>query len=151
MSKITDLTWKLAEAPCAEVGCTVWDVEFVKEAGVRVLRLYIDKPEGVSINDCEAVSRAVDPLLDEADPIQESYTFEVSSAGADRVLRLPEHFAAFLGSEVELKLYGPQEGRKAWVGMLEQYENGDVTIAEAGGPRTFLKKDVAQVRLFVRV
>lgn len=151
MSKITDLTWKLAEAPCESAGCSVWDVEFVKEAGMRILRLYIDKPEGVSIDDCEAVSRAVDPLLDEADPIQESYTFEVSSAGADRVLRLPAHFAAFLGSEVEVKLYSPQEGRKAWVGVLDGCENGDVTITENETPRTFLKKDVAQVRLYVRV
>ena len=90
-------------------------------------------------------------LLDEADPIEGSYTFEVSSAGADRVLKKPEHFAAFVGSEVEVKLYRAQEGRKEWVGPLVAYADGDVTISTPAGEKLFSKKDVAQVRLFVRI
>ena len=81
MKKITELVAEMAAPAVAEAGCTLWDVEYVREAGAWYLRLYIDKAGGVDILDCEKVSRAVEPLLDEADPIQGSYTFEVSSAG----------------------------------------------------------------------
>jgi len=151
LAKVTDVVAELALPFVEAQGCSLWDVEYVKEAGVWYLRLYIDKPGGVSIDDCEAVSRPVSDKLDEADPIQGSYTFEVSSAGADRALKKPEHFAAFLNSEVEVKLYRPQEGRKSWVGELAAYADGDVTLRTPQGERTFLKKDVAQVRLYVRV
>ncbi|MBP3519813.1 MAG: ribosome maturation factor RimP, partial [Oscillospiraceae bacterium] len=90
-------------------------------------------------------------LLDEADPIEGSYTFEVSSAGADRTLRKPEHFAACLGSEVEVKLYRAQEGRKELVGVLCAYEDGRLTLQTPAGERVLEKQDVAQVRLYVRV
>ncbi len=151
MAKVTDVVQALALPIVEGCGCTLWDVEYVKEAGVWYLRLYIDKPGGVSIDDCEAVSRPVSDALDQADPIQGSYTFEVSSAGADRTLKTPEHFAAFLGSEVEVRLYRPQEGRKDWVGTLSAYEDGNVTLSSSAGERVFLKKDVAQVKLYVRV
>ena len=105
MAKVTDIVESLARPIVEEKGCTLWDVEYVKEAGVWYLRLYIDKEGGVSIDDCEAVSRPVSDILDEHDPIEGSYTFEVSSAGADRALKKPEHFAAFVGSEVDVKLY----------------------------------------------
>ena len=150
MAKVTELVSALA-APLAEgAGCTLWDVEYVREAGQWFLRVYIDKEGGVSINDCEAVSRPLSDALDEADPIEGSYVLEVSSAGADRPLKKPEHFAAFLGAEVEVRLYRAMEGRKDHVGTLTGYENGDVTIETADGPRTFAKKDVAQTRLYVR-
>ena len=148
--KVTDVVEALAKPIVEEQGCSLWDVEYVKEAGVWYLRLYIDKEGGVSIDDCEAVSRPVSDLLDEADPIEGSYTFEVSSAGADRVLKKPEHFAAFMGQEVEVRLYRAQEGRKEWVGVLT-YADGGVTVSTPAGEKLFAKKDVAQVRLFVRV
>jgi len=151
LAKVTDAVAALARPIVERSGCTLWDVEYVKEAGAWYLRLYIDKPGGVSIDDCEAVSRPVSDALDELDPIEGSYTFEVSSAGADRVLRKEEHFAAFTGSEVEVKLYRPQDGQRIWVGRLTGYAGGDVSIAAPSGERTFLKKDVAQVRLYVRV
>ena len=131
-------------------GCTLWDVEYVREAGQWFLRVYIDKEGGVSINDCEAVSRPLSDALDEADPIEGSYTLEVSSAGADRPLKKPEHFAQFMGAEVEVRLYRPADGRKDHVGTLLAYQDGDVTIAAPQGERTFPKKDVARVRLSVR-
>lgn len=149
MSKVTDLTAALALPDVEANGCTLWDVEYVKEAGTWYLRLYIDKEGGVSINDCEAISRAVSDKLDEADPIEGSYTFEVSSAGADRCLRKPEHFAALLGSEVDVKLYRAQDGQKAFTGVLKGYDEGAVTITAGGCDRTFGPKDVAQVRLHV--
>lgn len=151
MAKVTDTVAQLARPAVEAAGCTLWDVEYVKEAGVWYLRLYIDKPDGVSINDCEAVSRPVSDLLDEADPIEGSYTFEVSSAGADRVLRKPEHFAAYIGGEVEVKLYRTQEGRKEQVGILKSYEDGNVTIETPAGEKILEKQDIAQVRLYVRV
>ena len=145
MAKVTELVAALA-APIAEQnGCTLWDVEYVREAGQWFLRVYIDKPEGISINDCEAVSCPLSDALDEADPIQGSYTFEVSSAGLDRALKKPEHFAQCMGRKVDVKLYRPINGRKEAAGTLTAYEDGSVTV---DGVR-FEKKDVAQVRLHV--
>ena len=146
MAKVTDLTAKLAEPIAQEQGCTLWDVEYVKEAGTWFLRVYIDKEGGVSINDCEAVSRPLSDKLDEVDPIEGSYVLEVGSAGADRVLKKPEHFAAYIGSEVEVRFYRPQDGKKELVGVLAGYENGSVTLE---GDLHFEKKDIAQVRLHV--
>lgn len=145
MAKVTDTVAALARPIVEEKGCSLWDVEYVKEAGEWFLRLYIDKADGVSIDDCEAVSRPVSDLLDEKDPIPGSYTFEVSSAGLERVLRRPEHFASCMGRKVDVKLYRPLEGKREFAGLLEGYQDGAVTV----DGRTFEKKDVAQVRLHV--
>lgn len=145
MAKVTDAVAALA-APIVEgAGCTLWDVEYVKEAGEWFLRVYIDREGGVDIDCCEAVSRPLSDLLDEADPIQGSYTFEVSSAGLDRALRRPEHFEKCAGQQVDVRLYRPVEGRKEYTGVLTGFEDGDVLV---DGKR-FEKKDVAQVRLHV--
>ena len=149
MSKITDAVLALAQPVAESLDLEIWDVEFVKEAGTRFLRIYIDKADGVSIQDCEAFSRALDPILDEADPIPESYTFEVSSAGAERVLKRPGDFERFLGSDVCLKLYQPIEGSKQFVGRLQSYEDGNVAILQNDKLRTFEKSTVAQVRLHI--
>ncbi len=149
MAKVTDLTAALAEPIVQEQGCSLWDVEYVREAGQWFLRVYIDKEGGVSIQDCEAVSRPLSDALDEADPIEGSYVLEVSSAGADRPLKRPEHFWQFLGAQVEVRLYRALEGRKEYVGILAGYEAGNVTIQMETGAQTFLKQDVAQVRLYV--
>lgn len=150
MAKVAEMAAALAAPLAVENGCSLWDVEYLKEAGEWYLRVYIDKEGGVSIDDCVAVTRPLSDALDEADPIEGSYTLEVSSAGADRVLKRPEHFAAFLGSEVELRLYRVVDGRKDHVGELAGYENGDVHLKTAEGEQVFLKKDVAQTRLYVR-
>ena len=150
MSKITDLVTDLARPVVEANGCSLWDVEYIKEAGSWYLRLYIDKEGGVSIDDCEAVSRGVDPLLDKADPIQDAYTFEVSSAGADRPLKKPEHFAAFLGAEVDVKFYQAVNGQKSCTGILAGYQDGDVTLTLGDETVTFPKKEIAFVRLHVR-
>ena len=150
MAKVTDVVAQLATPVVEQAGCSLWDVEYVKEAGEWFLRVYIDKEGGVSIDDCEAVSRPLSDLLDEADPIEGSYTFEVSSAGADRVLKKPEHFARFQEQEVEVKLYRPRDGRKDFVGMLQSWRDGDVTLDVGGEPITFEKKEIALVRLYPR-
>ena len=149
MAKVTDTVAQLALPFVESAGCSLWDVEYVQEAGEWYLRFDIDKDGGVSINDCEAVSRPLSDALDEADPIEGSYTLEVSSAGADRALKKPEHFRQFLGEQVDVKLYRAREGRKELTGALKAYENGDVTVELPGGDVTLEKKDVAQVRLHV--
>lgn len=149
MAKVTELTADLARPIIEANGCMLWDVEYVKEAGSWYLRVYIDKEGGVSINDCEAVSRPLSDALDEADPIEGGYTLEVSSAGADRVLKKPEHFAQFIGSQVDVKLYRAREGRKELTGTLKGHAAGDVTLELDGGEVLLEKKDVAQVRLHV--
>lgn len=147
--KITEQVWQYAEPIVRESGCSLWDVEYVREGGDWFLRLYIDKAGGVDICDCEAVSRAMDPILDEKDPIPDSYHFEVSSAGLERALKRPEHFAASLGRDVLVKLFKPKDGTKEYAGKLAAYENGVVTIEAAVGPITFEKAEVALVRLTV--
>lgn len=150
MAKVTDTVAQLALPYVQAAGCTLWDVEYIKEAGEWYLRVYIDKEGGVSIEDCEAVSRPLSDKLDEADPIQGSYTFEVSSAGCDRVLRTAEHFAACMGQEAEIKLYRPRNGRKEFVGILRAYDDGNITIIQGEAPITFEKKEVALARLYPR-
>ena len=150
MAKVTDTVAALALPVVEAAGCSWWDVEYVKEAGCWFLRVYIDKEEGVSIDDCEAVSRPLSDILDEADPIEGSYTFEVSSAGADRILKKPEHFAQFQNEEVEVRLYRPRDGRKDFVGLLQSWEDGNVTILANAAPLTFTKQEIALVRLYPR-
>lgn len=145
MAKVTDAVAALAQPVVEGAGCTLWDVEYVKEAGEWFLRVYIDREGGVDIDCCEAVSRPLSDALDEADPIQGSYTFEVSSAGLDRALKKPGHFAHCMGQKVDVKLYRPVDGRRSVTGLLTGYEDGAVLVDGA----RFEKKDVAQVRLHV--
>ena len=147
--KINEKVWQFAEPLVQAHGCSLWDVEYVREGGEWFLRLYIDKDGGVDIDDCEAVSRAVDPVLDEKDPIPESYRFEVCSAGLERVLKRPSDFERFLGEPVLVKLYRPKNGQKEFPGVLKGYAGGAVTIDMNGTELTFEKPEVALVRLRV--
>ena len=149
MKKITELVAELAAPVVAEAGCSLWDVEYVREAGAWYLRLYIDKVGGVDILDCEKVSRAVEPLLDEADPIAESYHFEVCSAGLERALKRPSDFERFMGSNITIKLYRPRNGLKEIPCVLTGYDNGRVTVQAGKETITFEKSEVALVRLRV--
>lgn len=147
MSKISDKVEALARPVVEEEGCKLWSVEYIKEAGTWYLRVYIDKDGGVGITDCEAISRKLDPILDEADPVPGSYVFEVGSAGAERELKRPSDFEQFIGSEIEVKLYQPHEGRKTLVGTLDGYSDGNITVSG-----TELKKEqIAQVKLHVTI
>ena len=130
-------------------GCSLWDVEYVREGSDYILRVIIDKEGGVDVSDCEAVSRALDPILDEKDPIPDSYQFEVSSAGLERALKRPEDFARFMGSPVTVKLYRPVNGMKEIPAVLRGYEDGRVTVQSGKETVTFEKSQVALVRLRV--
>ena len=149
MKKVSELTAELALPLVEQAGCTLWDVEYVREAGTWYLRVLVDCAGGVSIDQCEAISRPLSDLLDEADPIEGSYVLEVGSAGADRALTKPEHFEQCMGREVELRLYRPVEGSKEHHGALTGYDHGDVTLSSEQGERTFAKKDIGRVRLYV--
>jgi len=145
--KITERVWAFSEPVVQAHGCRLWDVEYVREGGEWFLRLYIDKDGGVNINDCEAISREVDPILDREDPIEGSYRFEVCSAGLERQLKRPSDFEAFLGADILVKLYRPVDGVREFPCVLRGYDNGDVTVDYAGKTMTFAKAQVALVRL----
>ena len=151
MSKLTDRIAELARPHVEAEGCSLWDVEYVREAGTWYLRIFIDKEGGLSIDDCERISRRLDPVLDEEDPIPDSYVFEVGSAGADRELKRPGDFEQFMGSEVDVKLYQPVDGSKLYTGTLCGYEDGRVSIECGGKSRSFDKSQLAQVRLHVKI
>ena len=148
--KVTDLVASIAQPIVEQHGCQLWDVEYVREGSDYFLRIYLDKLEGsVDINDCEAISRAMDPILDEKDPIQGSYHFEVCSAGLERTLKSPSDFERFMGSAITVKLYRPRNGLKEIPCVLEGYDNGKLTVTAGKETITFEKSEVALVRLRV--
>ena len=147
--KVTELVAEFARPIVEAHGCQLWDVEYVREGSEYFLRLYLDKEGGVDINDCEAVSRAVDPILDEKDPIPGSYHFEVCSAGLERVLKRPADFQRFMGSPITVKLYRPRNGLKEIPCVLKAYDEGKLTVEAGKETIVFEKSEVAQVRLRV--
>ena len=147
--KVTELVAEFAAPIVEQAGCSLWDVEYVREGAERFLRIYIDKEGGIDIDDCEKIHRAIDPILDEKDPIAESYHFEVCSAGIERALKRPRDFQQFMGSPVLVKLYRPRNGLKEIPATLRGYEDGRVTVDAGKETITFEKSEVALVRLRV--
>jgi ribosome maturation factor RimP len=146
MASIAEKVTALIAPTVEELGYKLWDVRFVKEGADWFLRVFIDSEEGISIDDCVTVSHAIDPIIDEADPIDKSYCLEVCSPGLERELIKPEHFNAKLGEKVKVKLYKAIDNQKEFIGLLECYD-GDVTINADGEQHKFAKKDVASVKL----
>ena len=124
-----------------EMGYYLWDVEFVKEGADKHLRITIDNEDGINIEDCEKFHRAIDPILDEVDPISESYILEVSSPGIERELKYPEHIDACEGWDVEVKLYAPRGGAKMFRGVLVGYDDDENIVIEIGGEKVGFKPD----------
>lgn len=142
--------WELCEPIINELGLSLWDVRYVKEGADRFLRIYIDKSEGIDINDCEKVSRAISDPLDELDPIDNSYCLEVCSPGVERELIRDEHFEQFTGADIKVKMHRPLEGiGKEFAGILIGYEDGMVTITDQSGENkvTINTKDAAWIKL----
>lgn len=142
--------WEIAEPIVTDLGLRLWDVRYVKEGAEWYLRVFIDKDGGVDINDCEAVSRALDEPLDAQDPIAQAYTLEVSSPGLERPLLRDEHFAQFIGADIMVKMIRPVEGMpKEFKGVLEAYNDGEVTIKDHSGENqvTVNIKDTAWIKL----
>ena len=147
--KVTERVASFAKPIVESHGCSLWDVEYFREGSERFLRIYLDKDGGIDIEDCEKVHRAMDPILDEKDPIAESYHFEVCSAGLERALKRPGDFERFMGSNITVKLYRPRNGLKEIPCVLAGYDNGRVTVTAGKETITFEKSEVALVRLRV--
>lgn len=124
-----------------EMGYYLWDVEFVKEGADKYLRITLDNEEGITIEDCEKFHRAIDPLLDEADPISEAYILEVSSPGIERELKTAAHIEACEGWDVEVRLYAARNGSKVFRGVLCGYDEQDNIVIEAGEEKISFKPD----------
>ena len=141
---------RLAEPIAQELGLMMWDVRFLKEGAQWNLRIFIDKPGGVGIDDCEAMSRAINDPLDKLDPIEQNYCLEVSSPGINRELTRPVHFQAFLGAEVSVKLIRPlEDGTRVLDGILRAYEDSVITLEnpEDGQVAAIPKKETVSVHL----
>lgn len=142
---VRELVTPIAE----EMGFFIWDVEFVKEGADKYLRITLDNEEGININDCESFHRAIDPVLDEADPISESYILEVSSPGIERELKYPEHIEACEGWDVEVRLYAPRNGTKQFRGVLIGYDEEDNIAVEIGEEKvTFKPEEIAKIATY---
>ena len=134
-ASVADRVFDLARPVTEGLGLVLWDVDYFKEGGSYDLLVTIDRPGGVGLADCEAVSRALSPLLDEADPIEDSYCLEVSSPGLERPLTRPEHFLAYVGKEIKVRLYAPRNGKKILSGTLSAYEDGVLTLSAPEGEK----------------
>ena len=129
-----------------ELGYILWDVEYVKEGSEYYLRITIDSEEGIDINDCERVHRAIDPILDEADPIESSYRLEVSSPGIERELRTEEHILSCIEWEAEARLYAQVNGSKVHRGIITGYEDGILTLETPNGELKLERKNIGSLK-----
>lgn len=137
----------IAEPLAEELGYVLWDVEYEKQGADMYLRITIDSDEGITIEDCERMHRAIDPLLDEADPIEEAYHLEVSSPGIERDLKNEMQISCCVGWDVELRLYAPVDGVKSFTGVLQGLdEDGNVCIDVCGETKRFARASVALLR-----
>ncbi|MFL6550975.1 MAG: ribosome maturation factor RimP [Povalibacter sp.] len=130
---LRDQLIELLQPVVVDLGYELWELEYAARSGGGLLRLYIDSASGISVDDCERVSRAVSEILDAADPIQAEYTLEVSSPGLDRVLRTAEHFARFSGERVRVETSAPLNGRKRFSGRLMEVADGQIVLEVEGG------------------
>lgn len=140
--------WEIAQPIANELGYEIWDIRFLKEGADWFLRFFIDKPDGISIDDCADFSRAVDKLIDDADPIEQAYYLEVSSPGIERDLVREEHFKLMMGRPIKVKFIRPIENQRDFNGILTAYDGGEVTIVlNDESEMTFNKKDASWIKL----
>ena len=146
-TNIAEKIMQIAEPVAEQAGCSIWDVFYGKEGQGMVLRITIDKPEGVGITDCETVSRNVDPLIDEADIIQDAYSFEVSSPGLGRKISKDGQFEKYIGKEVIVHLFRADEnGSRDYNGILKEFSKENVTITADCGEKTFKRESISYVK-----
>ena len=146
MANAAERVYSLIKETVENQGVELWDVRFVKEGASWYLRVFIDKQDGITIDDCTNVSHAIDPVIDEADPIDKSYYLEVCSCGIERELSKEEHFMKVLGQEIKIKLYKAVDGVKEFKGILKSCENG-ITLETEGNEITFALKDITKANL----
>lgn len=146
MKKSIKETVKEAILPCVtELGYRIWDVSYQKIGADYHLEITIDSDDGIGIEDCEKVHRAIDPILDECDPIESFYYLEVSSPGIERELKSDEHITLSIGEVVEAKLFTAKDGKKSVTGELISFEDGFVTIAEGDSHVSLKKNEIAKL------
>ena len=141
------VVWELVEPYAEELGLKIWDVRFLKEGADWYLRIFIDKDGGVSIDDCVDMTHAINKPLDESDPIEQAYFLEVSSPGVERDLVRDEHFTAYVGEKIKVKMIRPVDGKREFSGILEDYNDGNITIRmsdESGF--TFTRKEASWIK-----
>ncbi len=147
-SKTEAIAFDLAEPIVKECGCYIYDVEFVCEGGIYFLRIYADKDGGITLDECEEISRALSKKLDEADPIKQNYYLEVSSPGIERKLKQPEHFERYLGETVDVGLYKAINGSKQITATLSGYEDGVISLTLSNGEEIELsQKETTVVKI----
>ena len=146
MASVADRVFSLVKETVEEMGVKLWDVRFVKEGASHYLRVFIDKSEGVTIDDCTNVSHAIDPVIDEADPIDVSYYLEVCSPGLERELIRPEHFESVIGESIKIRLFKALDGKKEFTGVLKSFD-GSITLETQEGEMNFPKGLVAKANL----
>ena len=140
--------WALAEPLAQQLGLTLWDIRFVKEGASWYLRVFVEKEGGVSVDDCVAMSHALDGPLDETDPIEQNYYLEVSSPGLERELTRDEHFQARLGARIKVRLIRPVDQVRDFTGELLSFDNGAITLLLENGTQMQLqKKEASWIRL----
>lgn len=147
MSKITEAVTELVVPIAEEVGVVLWDVEYLHTGGENYLRILIDSENGVSIDQCEEVSRALDSLLDEVDIINDSFILEVASAGIERSLKKPIHFIKYLDSLIEVKLYAAIGGSKRYVGILSSFDGDSISLETDGDTLSIPLEKIARANL----
>lgn len=147
MAKTADKVYSLIKETVESLGVTLWDVCFVKEGASHYLRVFIDKEDGITINDCTDVSHAIDPIIDEADPIDVSYYLEVSSPGINRELAKKEHYLSCIGMPVTIKLYKALNGSKQLFGILSDFDGGPVITADDGTAYKFALNEIVKANL----
>ncbi len=143
---IAETVRELMEPVAKQCGVSIWDVEYVKEGTNFILRVTIDRPEGIDSDKCYEFTELANPVIDESDPIDGNYFFEVSSPGLDRKLRLPEHFTASVGHEVELRTIRPVDGKRDFTGVLSGFSEDVITLDTAEGQKLFPLKETAYTK-----
>lgn len=148
MASVLDRIRPLAAKAAAETGVDIWDIEFKKEGIDWVLKVYIDKETGVSIEDCEKFSRLIDPMLDEEDPIEQSYSLEVLSPGIERELVTDSHIERYVGSRLNIRLFKAIGGKKSITAVLTDYKDGVLILAADGEEIRLERKDAAKINVY---
>lgn len=146
VSAVYDIAKPIADS----LGLTIWDITFEKEGALRYLRVFIEKPEGIDMDDCEAMTRPLSKALDEADPIDEQYMLEVGSPGLGRELRREEHFLEFIDCPLRIRYIREKDGVKEFIAVLTAYnkDSGSITVETEEGQKEILLSDTAFVKLY---
>ena len=146
MAKIEDKVENLIKTKVQELGYNLYDVEYVKEGKDHFLRVYIDKDNGITLDDCEIVSNGITEILDNADYIKEQYFLEVSSPGVERILKKDKHLKSNIGANVQVKLFKPLDGKKQYEGILKDFDSDNIKIETSSQILEIERQNIGQIK-----